>query len=296
MGSVVHDTTPYVAEYGSNAPADGRPAQPGPADRQTIDPSIDARRWPIRAAVSQSGGLTPGGRRVGVVLVHGGVHSAACWAAVQLHLNAESVAVDLPGRGGCPGDITTVQLTDCVRAVMDSANKAGFDRFVLVGHSLGGVTITETAWWYPQRVAHLVYVGALVPAPGLSASIVMTGSDLPAGLPVIIDEAVAKALFGNDLTEGQWTEYWRGSVPESPSLMNARISGYPQGIPITYISMSDDLAVPLATVEQMIANLPRPVRRRALCGGHIAMVSRPRELAAMIDNAMCELDATPQLP
>lgn len=102
----------------------------------------------------------------GVVLVHGGVHSAVCWNPVRTHLRAPVVAVDLPGRGSRPADLAAVTLADCVRAVIDSADAVGFDRFGLVGHSIGGVTITETAWRHPQRVAHLVYVGVLVPAPG----------------------------------------------------------------------------------------------------------------------------------
>jgi pimeloyl-ACP methyl ester carboxylesterase len=72
-------------------------------------------------------------------------------------------------------------------AVIDSADQAGFEQFALVGHSLGGVTITETAWRHPERVAQLVYVGALAPAPGASASIAWWGVDMPAGKPVTVD-------------------------------------------------------------------------------------------------------------
>lgn len=219
----------------------------------------------------------------GVVLVHGGLHSAACWNPVRAHLRARVVAVDLPGRGSRQADLATVTVTDCVQTVIDSADEAGFERFVLVGHSIGGVTITETAWRHPLRVAHLVYLGALVPAPGTSASIVMTGADLPSAEPIVVDEALAKALFANDLTDQQWTEYWQGSVPEAAGIMNARLSGYPQGIPITYISMTDDVPVPPALAEQMIANLGARVHHRVLSGGHLVMASKPRELAAVIN-------------
>lgn len=102
----------------------------------------------------------------GVVLVHGASHIAHCWDLMLPHLSLPAVAVDLPGRGGRPADFATVTLNDCVQAVIDSADQAGLQRFALVGHSLGGVTITETAWRHPDRVARLVYVGATVPAPG----------------------------------------------------------------------------------------------------------------------------------
>ena len=87
----------------------------------------------------------------GVVLVHGSNLSAACWAGVIEHLAAPSVAVSLPGRGGRPADILSVTLDDCVDAVLESADRAGFARFVLIGHSLGGVVVTETARKNPVR-------------------------------------------------------------------------------------------------------------------------------------------------
>lgn len=93
------------------------------------------------------------------------------------HLVAPVVAVDLPGRGSRPAELAAVTLADCVQAVIDSADQAALDRFVLVGHSLGGVTATETAWLHLDRVAQLVYIGALAPPPGASAAIVMTGDD-----------------------------------------------------------------------------------------------------------------------
>jgi pimeloyl-ACP methyl ester carboxylesterase len=109
----------------------------------------------------------------GIVLVHGSNLSAACWGPVVEHLSSPAVAVDLPGRGSRPADIMAVTLDDCVTAVVDAADQAGLGRFVLVGHSLGGVVITETACRYPDRVAGRVYVGALVPAPGACAATVM---------------------------------------------------------------------------------------------------------------------------
>jgi pimeloyl-ACP methyl ester carboxylesterase len=65
--------------------------------------------------------------------------------------------------------------------------------------------------------------------------------------------------------------------------MNAGLSGYPQDVPITYISMTDDVPLPRARAEQMIANLGAGVRQRVLSGGHLVMASKPRKLAAAIN-------------
>jgi len=220
----------------------------------------------------------------GTILVHGGMHTSRCWAAVTPLLDSPTVAVDLPGRGTRPADLATVSLDDCVAAVLEAADAAGFERFALVGHSLAGVTITETAYRNPHRVTCLVYVGALVPPPGSSASIVMTGADLETMGPM--PEDAARALFGNDLTDEQWAAHYRGLVPDAVGIMNARLSGYPAGLPITYVNMSRDVPVPPALAEQMIANLGPGVARHTIDAGHTVMVSQPQQLAEILNRTL----------
>jgi pimeloyl-ACP methyl ester carboxylesterase len=144
----------------------------------------------------------------------------------------------------------------------------------------------ETAWRHPQRVTQLTYVAGVVPAPGESAARVVIGTDVSPGLPRTVGEAGARSFFGNDLTDGEWADHWRQMVPEAPGLWNARLSGYPRGMPFTYVSMTDDVGVPPELAEQMIANLGGNVEHRVLPAGHTVMVSRPRELAAIINDVV----------
>jgi len=217
----------------------------------------------------------------GVILVHGGMHTSACWAQVIPLLNLRAQAVDLPGRGSRPAPLPQVALGDCVAAVIEDANSAGFEQFVLVGHSLGGVTITETGYLHPARISNLLYVGALVPPLGSSASVVMTGGDLETmdAMP----EDAARTLFGNDLTQEQWVSHFAQMVPDAVGIMNARLSGYPSTVPITYVNMTQDVPVPPALAEQMAANLGPGVERRTIDAGHTVMVSQPHALAQIIN-------------
>jgi pimeloyl-ACP methyl ester carboxylesterase len=221
----------------------------------------------------------------GVVLVHGGLHTAACWRPLLPLLERPAVAVDLPGRGRRPVELASVTLDDCVAAVLEDADGAGFERFTLVGHSMGGITITETAFRHPERVAALVYVGALVPGPGQSAGTLMLGEDMdtPDGVMPAMDDSVTRPLFGNDLDDEQWAEHVKGIVPDATGIFNARLSGYPTGIPITYVGMTRDQPVPPALADQMVANLGPGVDRRTIDAGHTVMVSKPRELAAIVN-------------
>lgn len=170
-------------------------------------------------------------------------------------------------------------------AVIDCVDQAGFERPALVGHSLGGLTVTETAFRNPERVDRLIYVGGAVPAPGETAAVAVNGAEMPPG-SVMASEERLRMYYGNDMTDEQWCEYWKGLVPDSAALLNSRLSGYPSGIPITYVSMTDDVGVPPALANQMIANLGADVDHRVLSAGQIVMVTKPRELAEIIDDVV----------
>src|SRR6516162_8679706 len=81
-----------------------------------------------------------------LVLVHGGVHAADCWDLTIAELRRqepqlETFAVDLPGRRGKPGDLSTATIGQWVESVVDDVERAGFEDIVIVGHSLAGVTL-----------------------------------------------------------------------------------------------------------------------------------------------------------
>ena len=105
---------------------------------------------------------------VPVVLVHSYAGSTTHWAAQLAHLRAgrRAIALDLRGHGQsappADGDYGVTALARDIGAVVDSL---GLDRFVLVGHSLGGSAAGEYAGANPGRVAGLMLVGA----PGQSS-------------------------------------------------------------------------------------------------------------------------------
>lgn len=96
----------------------------------------------------------------------------------------------------------------------------------------------------------------------------------------------AKMFFANDMTHDQWGEVWQQFVPESPRLWNARLSGYPDDVPMTYVSMANDIGVPPELAQRMIANLGARVDHRVLSAGHIVMMTKPHELAREINAAV----------
>ena len=103
-----------------------------------------------------------------VVFVHSYAGSGAHWAAQLAHLRPtrRAVALDLRGHGRseapASGNYAVDSLAADIAAVVDAL---GLERFVLVGHSMGGAAAVAYAGAHPERVAGLVLVGT----PGRSA-------------------------------------------------------------------------------------------------------------------------------
>jgi pimeloyl-ACP methyl ester carboxylesterase len=101
-----------------------------------------------------------------VVLVHGAFHGGWCWAKVVSGLAARgvtAVAVDLPGHGERAGEPVGDVPGDLAKLNEVLAGLAG--PIVLVGHSHGGVVVTEASADNPG-VAWLVYLAAVMPDIG----------------------------------------------------------------------------------------------------------------------------------
>jgi pimeloyl-ACP methyl ester carboxylesterase len=87
-------------------------------------------------------------------------HGAWCWKNVIPLIEKEghkAFTPDLPGHGEDKRPITEITLqayTDRVCQILDEQS----DLVILVGHSMGGVVITQTAEYRPEKIKKLVYV------------------------------------------------------------------------------------------------------------------------------------------
>lgn len=178
----------------------------------------------------------------GIVFIHGGAHGKWVWDKILVQLPLPSIAVDLPGRGDRPYDGTLVTLDRCVDAVLEDVEAAGFERVLLVGHSMGGLTITEFAYRYPERVTHLVYLDAVAFTAGVNQLSFMEGvvgyapdmSDPTECLPEF-DKETARSLFMSDLSEEDFEAAYAQLNPEPKGMMLASASGLAKDILTTYV-------------------------------------------------------------
>ena len=126
---------------------------------------MTAREVVFDAALGRVAGLrsgTPGGTKV--LALHGWLDNAASFLPLAAQLPPlDLVMLDLPGHGRSaplpPGADYNLLVT--VNAVLDVADSLGWERFALLGHSMGAGIGSILAASLPQRVERLVAIEAL---------------------------------------------------------------------------------------------------------------------------------------
>src|SRR5579864_1849577 len=104
------------------------------------------------------------------VLVHGAWHGAWCWERVVPQLETRGgrvIAPDLPGMGKDKTPLSKISLALWADFVADVITNQS-EPVVLVGHSRGGIVISEAAERVPERIAMLVYLAAFLVPHGTS--------------------------------------------------------------------------------------------------------------------------------
>jgi pimeloyl-ACP methyl ester carboxylesterase len=123
------------------------------------------------------------------VLVHGGFHGGWCWAKVRTPLARDGWNVFAPSLTGCAdrGHLASPE-TGARTHVEDIVNLIEAEELrdvVLCGHSAGGPVVSGVAEAVPERIAHLIYLDAVVPDSGQSVADVLGEAE---GVPRLFRE------------------------------------------------------------------------------------------------------------
>src|SRR5579871_5694726 len=179
-----------------------------------------------------------------IVLVHGGLVDGSGWKDVYKILKKDGYAVSIVQNA-------TASLADDVattRRVIGEQTQP----VVLVGHSYGGVVVTEAG--NDPKVAGLVYIAAFAPDAGESVSTLIAnpvpGAPVPPILPpqdgyLFLDKAKFAASFAADVEKGKAQFMANSQVPWGVAALGGAVSTPAwKTKPSWYLVATDDHMIP----------------------------------------------------
>jgi pimeloyl-ACP methyl ester carboxylesterase len=224
---------------------------------------------------------------VPVVFVHSFGGSTAHWTAQLAHLRKtrRAVALDLRGHGQSASpagdDYAVESLAGDIAAVADVLK---FQRFVLVGHSIGGAVSLAYSGEHPERVAGLVLVG--------------TPGKMPAGQARQVMSSL-KSDYKN-VMEGYWNRLLTNAQPRVVAQIQSERERMPRDVSLSLIQATFDydpvpalqryrgpkmaVITPGHTQPYDLHNLAPDLPHKVVTGtGHWLHMDKPEEFNRILD-------------
>ena len=218
-----------------------------------------------------------------IVLVHGGFVDGSGWEGVYkiLKKDGHNVAIVQNSTESLAGDVAATKL------VLDGLDGPA----ILVGHSYGGVVVTEAG--NDPRVAGLVYIAAFAPDKGESVDSLIQnpppGAPVPPILPprngyLFLDRAKFQASFAADVDDERAAFMADSQVPWGVEALRGAISVPAwKNKPSWYLVATEDMMIPPDAQRGMSKRAGSTVVEEK--GSHAIYVSKPRAVAALIQAA-----------
>ncbi|ORB63403.1 alpha/beta fold hydrolase [Mycolicibacterium tusciae] len=225
-------------------------------------------------------------------LVHGAWHGAWCWERLTPELEKlghRVITMDLPI------DDSSATFDDYADIVCRAVDHCSGEDLVLVGHSLAGLTVPLVAARRPLR--RVVYLCALLPKLGvpltqqMAEDTVMLNPDYAKGLGdkdsegrrAWVDEVIARRHLFDDCDEAVASAAVARLCPQAtnPYRIPCSLSEMPT-VDSTYVLCTEDRIVN-PVWSRRIARERMRAELIELPGSHSPFLSRPRDLAAVLD-------------
>lgn len=228
-----------------------------------------------------------------IVLVHGAWLGGWVWRDVVLRLRAAGHPVFAPTLTGLGERAhlgsAAVDLDTHIEDIVNVLVYEDLHEVRLVGHSYAGMVISGVAERVPERIGRLIYLDAFVPRDGERMN------DL-----VPPEDAARSRELAHTRGDG-WRVPLEGELgadaPEQRQWLQERITPQPLGVSEQPVRLTNPLAAALARTYVLCTTKPvrdlfavyaeraaadRAWQLRMFAGDHMAMVSMPEALAALL--------------
>ena len=224
------------------------------------------------------------------LLVHGASHGAWCWSKLLPHLETAGHtvrAIDLPSHGDDTTAPETVTMADYVATCVAALEP----ETILVGHSLGGLTVTLAAAQSAGRVRSIVYLCAFVPPSGQAFAEIRKGAITPDLQNIVtvdrergvstVDTLRAGPVFYSDCSAEDIAFATARLSPQPTSVLNEVLDFKPPTVPRHYIRCTQDRTVDPAYQCAISADWPEGTVHE-IPSGHSPFFSHPARLAEIL--------------
>ena len=218
-----------------------------------------------------------------IVLVHGGFVDGSGWESVYKILKNDGYNVSVVQN-------PTITLAEDVAATKRIVNQQN-GAVLLVGHSYGGVVITEAG--NDPKVTGLVYIAAFAPDKGESVATLIQNPPPEAAVPPILppqdgylflDKSKFRESFAGDVDEDKAQFMADSQVPWGVEALSGTISEPAwKTKPSWYLVTTDDKMIPPPAQHFMSKRAGSTVVEVA--GSHAVFVSQPDAVAKLIEEA-----------
>jgi pimeloyl-ACP methyl ester carboxylesterase len=227
-----------------------------------------------------------------IVLVHGGFVDGSGWEQVYNMLKNHGYAVSVVQN---PTSSLADDVAAAKRVVAGEANPV-----ILVGHSYGGVVITEAG--NDPKVAGLVYIAAFAPDRGESvASLIKNpapGAPVPPILPpqdgyLLLDRSKFAASFAADLPKEKADFMANSQLPWGVGALEGAVTQAAwRSKPSWYLVTTDDKMIPPEAQRAMSRRAGATVAE--VRASHAVYISKPEAVVALIKKAAKGVNAAAQ--
>lgn len=227
--------------------------------------------------------------KIGIVLIHGAGLGSFVWNDINPYFKYPVLHINFPNREVGEKANENTSFDDYLKLAIKQIGNWNVNEIAIIAHSIGGCLGLKLNDHFKNKVKVFIGISTIIPQMGKSFTDCFPFPQRLI-LPIILslfgtkppDKSIKSELC-NDLAPSKSAEIIKKFTPESKKLYTTKINYNSLPEKCLYIKLTNDNALSQTIQSEMIKNL-NCKNVIQLESGHLAMISKPKELANTINN------------